>query len=150
MFRIVIPFIIFLYSLNISALDCSEIKDDCEYYSCIEEQRHCGKKGYLLGFGKKYCLKFSKLDRLFSEEGKRWIDEVRECLIKSADLSSKSLSCKEFKKEQFKSHVPCYVSSGYCELSRKDRFAVKKVIYKSLWRPSLIWSGMKVVIKCRI
>ena len=131
------------------ASSCNEASDDCEYYSCIEEQRHCGEKGYLLGFGKKYCLKFTEDEDYFSSEGKEWILKVRECLISNLDIPSEKVSCKNFKKAQVKSHVPCYVNSGYCELSRSDRFAVKKVIYKSMWRPSLIWAGIKVIVSCR-
>ncbi|WP_372651536.1 hypothetical protein [Halobacteriovorax sp.] len=130
------------------AESCETMDNDCEYYSCVEEQRHCGKKGYLLGFGKKYCLKFSEQDYRFSKKGRKWLNDVRECLIDNLD-KSEAVSCKEFKREQFRAHVPCYVNTGYCELSRRDRFAVKKVIYKSLWRPSLIWSGMRVVLNCR-
>ncbi len=143
----------FFFTLSVSAIgsDCSSVdtKNICEYYSCIEEQRHCGQKGYLLGFGKKYCLKFEEDEHYFSDAGKEWTMRVRECLIANLDLPS-GVSCKKFKKSQIKSHVPCYVKSGYCELSRKDRFALKKVIYKSMWRPSLIWAGLKVLANCRL
>jgi len=148
-----ILYLLIFFSCTVSATDsdCSRIdtKNICEYYSCIEEQRLCGQKGYLLGFGKKYCLKFDESERYFSDAGKEWSRRVRECLISNLDLPS-SLSCKKFKKNQIKAHVPCYVKSGYCELSRKDRFALKKVIYKSMWRPSLIWAGVKVLAKCRL
>ncbi len=137
-----------IYSFGSFAGSCEAKTDDCEYYSCVEEQRHCGKKGYLLNFGKKYCLKFSEKDHLFSEKGKEWLSNVRECLIKNLD-KSQAVSCRKFKREQFKAHIPCYVNTGYCDLSRKDRFAVKKVIYKSMWRPSLLWSGMRVILSCR-
>ncbi|CBW25826.1 putative exported protein [Halobacteriovorax marinus SJ] len=148
--KALISLFIILMSLSLSAMECDQLEDDCDYYSCIEEQRHCGKRGYPLNFGKKYCLKFNKEEDRFSEEGKRWIRDVRQCLIDQALESKDHLSCKEFKKEQFKAHVPCYIKTGYCELSRADRFAVKKVIYKSMWRPYLIWFGMKIVIKCRL
>ncbi|PIK13651.1 hypothetical protein [Halobacteriovorax sp. JY17] len=142
---------IFLLMISMSSLhaSCEELKSDCEYYSCVEEQRHCGDKGYLIGFGKKYCMKFSSDEDYFSDEGKEWIQKVRECLIKNLDLPSIDMSCKKFKRAQIKSHVPCYMESGYCELSRSDRYAVKKVIFKSMWRPSLVWAGIKVIASCR-
>ncbi len=148
---------LFLLSLSLisavsaAGVNCSGIdaQNTCEYYSCVEEQRHCGQKGYLLGFGKKYCLKFEENENYFSDAGKKWTKRVRECLIDNLELPL-SLSCKKFKKSQIKSHVPCYIKSGYCELSRKDRFALKKVIYKSMWRPSLIWAGLKVLANCRL
>lgn len=148
MIRYLILLLLSFYSLGTLAESCEDLDNDCEYYSCVEEKRHCGKKGYLLGFGKKYCLKFSNEDYRFSNKGKKWLSDVRQCLIDNLD-KSEAVSCKKFKREQFRAHVPCYVNTGYCELSRKDRFAVKKVIYKSLWRPSLLWSGMRVVLDCR-
>ena len=141
--------LILFFSVGIYASNCSEATDDCEYYSCIEEQRHCGEKGYLLGFGKKYCMKFTEDEDYFSSDGKEWILKVRECLIKNLDTPKEGISCKKFKRSQVKSHVPCYLESGYCELSRRDRFAVKKVIYKSMWRPSLLWAGIKIIASCR-
>ncbi|OUR99712.1 hypothetical protein A9Q84_01425 [Halobacteriovorax marinus] len=140
---------IFLFSLSSSAqFNCDELLDDCEFYSCVEEEKHCGKRGYMMAFGKKYCMKFqTEIDR-FSENGKVWVSNVRLCLIDKMNNTDETLSCKKFKKAQVKSHLPCYVESGYCSLSGKDKRSINKVILKSLWKPSLIFAGLRVLGSC--
>ena len=43
-------------SVNSFASSCDHLADDCEYYSCIETEKQCGKRGYPIGFGKKYLV----------------------------------------------------------------------------------------------
>ena len=142
-------FMIFL-SINTYSFDeCHDLTSDCEFYSCAEKQKHCGKKSYLIGFGHKYCNKFEKRKYKFSSEGKRWIEEVKRCLIRKLDNVENQLSCKRFKKIAIKHHVPCYINSGYCALSKKDKKSVIKNILGSLWRPSLIKAGLKILSICK-
>ena len=140
---------IFFLSGQIYGLECSQFKDDCEYYSCVEAQKHCGKKKYPLGFGRRYCLKFDQRSEDFSEAGQKWLQSTKECLISASLEKDDGLSCKEFKRESVKLHVPCYINSGYCDLPNRDKKLVKKIIYKSLWRPSLVWAGLKVLRGCK-
>ncbi len=131
-----------------SFTECEQLSDSCEYYSCVEAHKKCGKRGYAIGFGKKYCTKFDKYSYKFSNEGKRWIEDVRSCLIDNLGITSDVLSCRKFKKEQIKSHIPCYLDSGYCSLSTKDKKLIRKVVYKTMWRPSFIVSAFKVLKAC--
>ena len=128
---------------------CQEFLGDCEYYSCIEGQKRCGKRGYPLGFGKKYCSRFGNLSEQLSEEGQLWMETVRNCLIEKLETVSLEATCREFKREAISQHVPCYVNSGYCELSKKDKKIVLKTIRKSLWRPTLFVAGIRVIHLCK-
>lgn len=139
-----------LFSLGSNAdFQCDDLLDDCEFYSCVEEQKHCGKRGYMMAFGRKYCMKFHDEIERFSENGKQWVHSVRLCLIDKMNNTDETLSCRKFKKAQVKSHLPCYIESGYCSLGRKDKVSINKVIFKSLWRPDLIIAGLRVLNTCR-
>lgn len=146
-------FIFFIFTALLStssfATKCDHLLDDCEYYSCIEAEKQCGKRGYPLGFGKKYCLKFDEKKESLSEEGQEWMLRVRSCLIQEMEQFEQTLTCKKFKKQSVKVHVPCYINSGYCQLSKKDRKAVIKIIRWSTWRPSILSAGVKVLKSCK-
>lgn len=129
--------------------NCQQFLSDCEYYSCIEESKRCGKRGYPLGFGKKYCNRFAGLSHQLSDQGKRWMETVRNCLIEKLETVSPEATCRKFKREAISQHVPCYVESGYCELSKKDKKIVLKTIRKSLWRPTLFVAGIRVIRLCK-
>lgn len=132
-----------------SSRDCEEFLDSCEYYACINSQKKCGKKSYFEKFGKKYCNKFSKNEASFSSDGQSWIEDTKVCLIASIEQLDESLTCKEYKAAAIKQHVPCYVDSGYCSLSKKDKLKVVKTIIASMWRPSLVSSALKVLKSCK-
>lgn len=129
--------------------DCEKFLDDCEFYACVESHKKCGKKGYLEGFGLRYCEKFEKKKHNFSDNGKLWMNEVKLCLISELEKIDDNNSCSSFKKESIKNHVPCYINSGYCELSKKDKLVVINTIKYSLYRPSLIKAGLAVLKNCK-
>ncbi len=143
-------FICLLFSTLVHAQsECQQYLDDCEYYSCIEAQKQCGNRGYPIGFGRKYCLRFDERQARLSPEGQEWMMRVRSCLITGMEESSDELTCRQFKRTAVKLHVPCYVQSGYCQLSKKDKKAVIKMIRWSLWRPSLLSAGIRVLRSCQ-
>ncbi|TNF00345.1 MAG: hypothetical protein EP326_06595 [Deltaproteobacteria bacterium] len=143
-------FICLFFSTMVQAgSDCQQYLDDCEYYSCIEVQKQCGEDGYPIGFGRKYCMRFEERRANLSPEGQEWMKRVRSCLIAGMEESSDELTCREFKSSAVKLHVPCYVDSGYCQLSKKDKKAVIKMIRWSMWRPSLLSAGIQVLRSCK-
>ena len=140
-----------LYSTPVSGeiKDCSEFKDDCRYYTCVEANRGCGRFGYPEGFGEKYCKRFDKKKEKFSKEGWAWIEETRNCLIQKLSEADSKLTCRQLKKQSFKDHIPCYLKGGYCDLSKKDRKNLYKVIWPSLWRAKVIRAGLKIKAQCK-
>ena len=95
-----------LISFSALASDCSELQNDCEYYSCISNTKHCSDSSYPVSFGKKYCLRYENQMNRFSEAGKTWIEEVRKCLIRDMETFADDLSCSQIRKRAFKGHVP--------------------------------------------
>lgn len=142
--------VLFILSFSTYAFsECQQYIDQCEYYSCVETIKKCGKRGYLSGFGEKYCRKFQSNESLFSSNGKEWIESVKSCLINEIEMTDESASCSHFKTRSISRHVPCYISSGYCELSKRDKSMVIKTIRGSLWRPSIIKAGLKILSQCK-
>lgn len=145
--KFILIFILFIG--HISASECSHLLDDCEYYVCVEKQKKCGKRKYPMGFGHKYCQKFTKKLHKFSAQGQIWVEEAKNCLIEKLDTLDEDISCRKFKRKATKQHVPCYIEAGYCNLPKSDRKLITKTVIKSMWRPSLVWAGLKVLNKCR-
>jgi hypothetical protein len=127
---------------------CDNYLNDCQYYTCIEASKHCGKKGYLLSFGNKYCHKFANKSEKFSLQGRLWMNQVRDCLIRQLDHLNPEVSCRKYKQAAIDQHGPCYINSGYCELPDKDKNVILKIIRDSLWKPTLFKAGITVLRQC--
>jgi hypothetical protein len=78
----------------------------------------------------------------------KWIYEVRGFLIRHMNTYSDTMSCKDFKNYAFRDHVPCYLESGFCELSRSDRLEILKTIWPSLGHLKLVSNGYRVLQAC--
>lgn len=50
-----------IYNKHLIFLDAKECESQgCNAYSCFEDTAHCGKDGYLIAFGLKYCKRFQE------------------------------------------------------------------------------------------
>lgn len=128
---------------------CDPSPDSCNSYLCMEDDNKCGSNGYYLAYAHKYCDRFSKNINKFSFYGQVWLLDAKVCLQeKSIEIANIGLSCRNIKKEAFKSHVPCYLDAGFCSLSFKDKFNVMKIIHDSLLKPSTLIPGFSVLKKC--
>ncbi|CAH1249032.1 Hypp8505 [Branchiostoma lanceolatum] len=108
---------------SLSEQTCLQYAEDgnCDFYTkCLEDKYSCGEKGYPVGYGHRYCTKFSTYYNDFNDEGKAWIDDVRKCLMKALVpiYKSNSYSCDEVKTLAFTSHPTCYTESGdrFCKV----------------------------------
>ncbi|KAF7329246.1 hypothetical protein MKEN_00185300 [Mycena kentingensis (nom. inval.)] len=54
--------------------------DDCSFYACLEPKFNCGPEGYPIGFGQKFCNKFSAARNELSAEGQQWMIKTMNCL----------------------------------------------------------------------
>jgi len=149
--KILLIFFIFSFSLNIHAEfeDCARLKNTCEYYRCVEAKTACGFRGYPQGFGQKYCLRFQRNQAKFSDQGRLFIEGARNCLINQLDKMDSSVKCSKIKKKSFEDHIPCYVESGYCSLSKHDLKELLKTIWPSFWRGKVLISGFKIMQICK-
>ena len=127
----------------------NQLYSSCLFYDSLEVKFQCGKKGYPINYGKRFCLKFSNKRNRLSDEGKEWLDSTRHCLQQSLYDLDPNLSCKALRKKAFDSHIPCYLDNGYCGLDKKDRKLVIKTIFlSSLVRPRTWRPGLKVLRNC--
>lgn len=145
--------VISLFLLAFSALasgpeSCANRTSDCEYYTCVAAARHCQGGSYPLQFGRRYCLRYEARKHRFSQEGQAWINDVRSCLIREMNTYPADLTCGDLKTRAFGDHVPCYLESGYCELSARDKRQVFKAIWPSLKNIQVILAGIKTNKAC--
>jgi hypothetical protein len=106
----------------------------CDYYDYYESVKQCGPKGYPIGFGKKYCEKFSARRSKFSITGQLWIDNTMDCLIDQLDqtIGDPDLTCKKIKRISISQHARCYTDNGFCRLKMKDRLKALRVVLPEL------------------
>lgn len=113
---------------------------DCSYYAaCLERAIPCGKDGYALGFGEKYCTAFRAAK--LSTAGRRWVGRVMGCLQRAlvadvvaqgsfATTNAPATKCQEVFGRAFDSHPACYTAKegSICFLPPSDLAAVLKTI----------------------
>lgn len=142
-----------------SPIDCKNPPEDqCLFYSqCIESENACGKGGYALNYGEKYCLKFLGDDG-FTEKGKLWRTQTMLCLQKVLIPLLSGLKkinfCKNLEAKAFESHVGCYTQdeASFCWLPSDDW---KIIGFDILDLKDVVsWNGLKqasriAFIKCR-
>lgn len=146
---VILIFLNLLFNLSAFAEgNCSQFADDCEYYQCLSQEKNCDEKAYPLKFGHKYCQKYGRNLEKFSENGKAWVGSVRRCLISEIEKYQAEITCSEIKKKAFASHAPCYIESGYCELSLKDQRRVLKIIYPALMNVEAVPLGIHMGKEC--
>ncbi|MHB1057967.1 MAG: eCIS core domain-containing protein [Rhodanobacter sp.] len=110
--------------------DCSSLVGDCEFYRCRERRHPCGATGYYLGYGYKYCERFSRLLRpRLPASGQRWLDKTKDCLQEHIDRHIPlDTPCDAVKRSAFDSHPDCYVLSGVCFLDPAQWLQIMGVI----------------------
>ncbi len=121
--------------LSTECTDFTAVSDcgSCDYYPCRDAERDvsCGEEGYFLGFGHKYCERFTQVtfDRL-STDGKRWLDETRVCLQETVDeiAADTDLDCDEVQQRAIDAHPPCYLDSGVCDLPLTDQAKIATTV----------------------
>ena len=162
------------YKLEIDSISictdllCEQSKDTCLdldtsscnwYRECLESKYTCCDNDtwppsytdkylhpYAIPYAERYCLLYDQNYAEFSNNGKKWVDEVRKCLqISLATIinSEEFLSiaevdgpvCYNIRENGFDSHVPCYLRPSsispdisICKLDCNDMHVVFKTI----------------------
>lgn len=148
----VILLLISIYSC-LAFADSSECKPDansCEYYLCKEINDPCGVKGYWLAYGYKYCRIFLTQTDSFSNTSKIWMYKARYCLQQALQLETKDRECSEDRKVAMDSHVACYIQSGFCSLSLKDRSEIIWLLRSAFTQPMTYVEGLEVEYQCTL
>jgi hypothetical protein len=146
--KVVILLFAFLSTSLMASTDCKKLSDDCEYYLCVAKQKHCDGSTYPVKFGNRYCMRYTEKIKNFSRDGKIWVGEVRRCLIKEMNGYNPNLTCSQLKDAAFASHLPCYLETGFCSLSVKDKAAIMETIWPTLENVQVWTSGMSVLKQC--
>ena len=126
--------ILFSTLLTLSAFICeaqvnsTPERGTCGYYLFADSIKQCGKRGYLMRYGYKYCNFFigSHFNK-FSTDGQKWALDMGHCLQMKIYEMNDSLTCKELKKAARKSHLPCLLESGYLDIDKKDQGVYKRL-----------------------
>lgn len=144
-------FVSVLLSLNLAwvRLNCVHEYGNCNYYFCQEEIHHCGPEGYYIDFGLKYCYKYQEAEKNFSEQGKKFLQDVRLCLQKAAERNAhEGLLCVEVKPINIWSHPDCYIESGYCNLSLSEKMMVVDVALAEVFNTDVVSAFTTVEARC--
>lgn len=137
--------LIFFFQVNALASSCqyfTPIEINCDFYKCLEEKYSCGSEGYPLGYGFKYCKRFSSFntpsnDNVFgldlSSKGVQWRDHTLRCLqgeLVSTIYEVTQNSCSTVKSIGFGTHAKCYTSGpvSICSLPVKDWAAIMTMV----------------------
>ena len=118
--------------------DCQVSSRSCEFYTCMENQLACGKKGYFRSFGQPYCKKYLENQSTFSSAAQNWLEDVRQCLQERLIETSLKYACPQIHKAAIQSHIGCYVDTGFCELRYRDQYQVAWHL-KGALRSPLVW-----------
>ena len=132
---------------NVS-LDCDNPPlsgtDLCGFYSeCLEAVQPCGENGYALGYGLKYCERFTS-ERLFTclknnTYSLSWVNNTRTCLQQALVPmlnTNHTEICQQIKTEAFHTHPDCYTAGGkaipqgpsFCFLTIPDLVCVLETV----------------------
>lgn len=141
---------LFLLLVSFSAFAgvCDQYENDCEYYLCVSAEKQCDPSEYPVKFGHRFCMRYQERMATFSPAGKLWVEEVRKCLIREMNDFSDELSCSELKIKAFNSHGRCYVESGFCHLSARDKKTVVETIWPTIRNVYVLADGINILRKC--
>jgi hypothetical protein len=98
---------------------------DCEYYKDVEARFLCGRQGYPINYGYRMCNLYLRQQHSVSPGLRQWFPKVRYCLQKYLhNNQTKFHGCQDLKAKALRSHVGCYVKTGFCALSWSDRLTI--------------------------
>lgn len=102
----------------------------CAAYSQMESRAQCGAQGYLIGYGRKYCLQSLELERQLSDKGRAWAQSVRRSLVEHIQPLVGKSSCEELRRLAFQAHSSAYTQAApsLCELSLHDQIAIARMV----------------------
>lgn len=138
-----------------SPVPCAALLGSCDYYRCLENGLQCGKNGYLIGFAHKYCERSMRTlkQKMESSKSEQWIYKTSYCLQKkvndeSLTVSRPLVSCEQLQKDAYNSHSTCYVQSGFCDLSFKEKLSVLNSIKEEALSLKAWGQLFEIIEKC--
>lgn len=110
--------------------DCAQHLGTCEYYRCRERRHPLGPTGYYLGYGGKYCDRFSTVTRpTMTTAGQGWIDCTLSALQQFLENSVPyDADADTVKRQAYDSHPGAYVGCGVCSLPPGDMTRLENTV----------------------
>ncbi len=132
---------------------CDAAMDSCDFYLCIEKQNPCGARGYALHFGYRKCQRYLEAQSNTSQGLKKWFPEVRFCLQEeyqriATETPPSQSYCRTVRQEAIASHLDCYVETGFCELSPKDKWRNLQLVGLTGFLPSNLRTAVAIEKAC--
>lgn len=138
-----------------SPVQCTVLLGSCDYYRCLENGLQCRKNGYLIGFAQKYCERSMRIlkQKMESSKSEEWIYKTSYCLQKKVNdeslaTSPSQVSCEKLQKDAYNSHSTCYVQSGFCDLSFKEKLSVLNSIKEEALSLKAWGQLFEIIEKC--
>lgn len=123
-------------------------RDECSAYLDLSRKLNCPSDGYLEAFGDHYCRLFVKDEAAYSAKGKAFLAGVRACLLKTLD-QQKQLTCSNVRQIAIRTHIPCYVQSGFCDLPFFDRQRILGSVWTEIKSPDFFDAAMAIQGHCQ-
>jgi hypothetical protein len=127
---------------------------NCDYYSQIESELQCGTDAYFQKWGGPMCKKYLLYETdplkslLLTDQLKAWFPKVRFCLQNELAqmLEAKNLSCGNLNAQVNRSHVDCYMQTGYCELSVLSKAQLGSLSAEAMVMDPALWDPLALEI----
>lgn len=141
--------ILFLLFLT-GNLHAGPSRSSCEYYEEVDAEFSCGPKGYLRKFGIPLCRKYLAAEPKLSPDLVIWLQEVRLCLQLNLEYNRNRVSgCNDLRKVALNSHEECYKSTGFCDLSLREKLKVVQLTSSRIFNRNILMLALKLPGICR-
>lgn len=122
--------------------------ENCDYYLHLEEQFRCGAKSYFVE-AHGLCVKYLKAQNQTSREIQEFFPKVRYCLQNEIYQMGSRVTCENLEQVAIKSHVDCYLATGFCDLSWASRTELTLMTLRQFLNPIWIVTAQKILKACQ-
>ena len=133
--------------MSVSSWSAEASRTRCDYYLQVESIFRCGPSGYVLGYAAKMCQKYLKVERQMGPNVRWWFPRVRFCLQQKLQELPKR-SCQQIKHDAYKSHIPCYLNTGFCKLTFSEQLEIIEVTGLDILNPDSLGIALQIEFQC--
>jgi hypothetical protein len=143
--------IIFLFFTSAAhAQPCVPSSNSCDFYMCMEQQRQCGRDGYLVAFGNRYCRAFLQNETAFRPAAQNWLQTVRYELQKALLDIPDNFSCQHLEKAAFAHHPIVYEQTGFCEQPLSTKVQILSYFHRLFFDSRFINTAFAINQSCSL
>ncbi|CAF1242342.1 unnamed protein product [Adineta ricciae] len=141
---------------QLALLESTINENSCEFYSSLEKLMPCGKNGYVIGFGYRYCEAYLDARNEFNDT--KWQNGVRVCLQRTMLSKLPTISeasCSQISEWGFDSHFGCYMHPipdspeiNFCHLKSMDIIKIGWIATSKLLKQEVLNQFLKLIKQC--